>query len=57
VVDSGELLFQAILIHCKSSAAHGVAMLPASVSEQFPIAPASSRYFSQSLSGLLTTTL
>jgi hypothetical protein len=38
VVDSSELSFQAILIHCKSSAAHGAAMLPAGVSEQFPIA-------------------
>jgi len=38
VIDSGELSFQAILIHCKSSAAHGVAMLPAGVSGQYPIA-------------------
>jgi hypothetical protein len=37
VVDTGELSFQAILIHYKSSAAYGVAMLPAVVSGQFPI--------------------
>ena len=38
MADSDELSFQAILIYCKSSAAHDVAMLPAGVSGQFPIA-------------------
>jgi hypothetical protein len=41
VLDSGELSFQAILIHCKSSAAHDVTMWTAGVSGQFPIAAVS----------------
>jgi len=36
MLDSGEMSFQAVLLHCPSSASNGLLMFPADVCGQFP---------------------